>query len=319
MMHKEIIHFLKKSYPNYISGEEISRALKLSRAAIWKYMQELRKEGYEIVAVPHLGYRLVSSPDKLFPHEIQFELGTKTLGQRIIYEDTVGSTMDLAFQLAMKNVAEGTVVCAESQTKGRGRLGRGWVSPKGKGIYFSMILRPKLPPAEVAKLTLLCGVAVSEAIKKMTGLEALIKWPNDLLIGSKKVAGILTELNAEMDRVKFVIVGIGINVNTSAQQLPPEATSLRLVKKLSLSRVMVFQEILREVEKWYLEAQHHGFSKVLKRWKELSLTLGKWVKVSDPSGVFEGEAISIDHDGGLLIRQDSGVVVKKMAGDVIAA
>ena len=317
-MQEKIIQILRQN-ENYLSGEEISRSLNISRAAIWKHMQELKRNGYDIAAVPHLGYRLVASPDKLFPGEIQFELGTKILGKNIVYEDTVTSTMDVAFQLGMKGAAEGTVVCAESQTRGRGRLGRTWASPKGKGITFSILLRPKLPPLAVAKLTLLCGVAVSDAIKKITGLEVNIKWPNDILIENKKLAGILTELNAEMDRVKFVIVGIGLNVNTSGSQLPEGATSLKNETKQTFSRVIVFQEILREIEKWYLATHSEGFSSLLQRWKELSVTLGKWVKVTDPSGKYEGEAINIDEDGGLLIRQDSGVVVKKMAGDVVAA
>ena len=315
-MQDRIIQFLKQN-ENYLSGEEISRSLNISRAAIWKHMQELKRNGYDIAAVPHLGYRLVASPDKLFPGEIQFELGTKILGKNIVYEDTVPSTMDVAFQLGMKGAAEGTVVCAESQTRGRGRLGRTWASPKGKGIYFSILLRPKLPLLEVAKLTLLCGVAVSDAIKKVTGLEVNIKWPNDILVENKKLAGILTELNAEMDRVKFVVVGIGLNVNTPGSHLPEGATSLKNETKQTFSRVIVFQEILREIEKWYLETHREGFSSLLQRWKELSVTLGKWVKVTDPSGKYEGEAVNIDEDGGLLIRQDSGVVVKKMAGDVV--
>ena len=143
----KIILFLKNS-PGYISGEEISRSLHLSRAAVWKYIQELRKAGYEIVAVPHLGYKLVSSPDKLLAHEVQFQLNTKTFGRSVVHFETLNSTMDEAFRLGMEGKPEGTIVIAETQTKGRGRLGRGWVSPKGKGIYLSLILRPKVPPLD---------------------------------------------------------------------------------------------------------------------------------------------------------------------------
>lgn len=317
-MQTQIIEFLKKN-ETYISGEEISQSLKISRAAIWKYMQELRQLGYDIVAVPHLGYKLVSSPDKLFPHEIQYDLTTKSFGKKIIYEDTVSSTMDVAFQLALEKAPEGTVVCAESQTKGRGRLGRTWTSVKGKGIYMSIILRPKLSPLEVAKLTLLGAVVVSEALKKSTGLQPLIKWPNDLLVKGKKLAGILTELSAETDRVKFVVVGIGLNVNSSLSSLPPGATSLKEETKEEHSRIKIFQEIMKEMERWYFNIEHKGFSEVIQKWKELSITLNQRVRVSDAGGFVEGLAVDLDRDGGLLIRKDSGVVVKKMAGDVIPA
>src|SRR3989338_5397995 len=222
MMHEQIINFLRKS-GEYISGEEISRALNVSRAGIWKYMQDLRAQGYEIVAVPHLGYRLVSYPDKLLAREIKFGLGTHILGKKIFSREAISSTMDEAFELGVKGTEEGTLVCAESQTKGRGRMGRSWVSPKGKGIYMSVILRPQLSPNEIPKLTLLTAVAVAEAIYKIAGLKVAIKWPNDILVGTKKLGGILTEMSAEIDRIKFVVVGIGMNVNTTASQLPPEA------------------------------------------------------------------------------------------------
>ncbi len=314
-MQDKIIEFLRQS-ENHISGEEISHSLNISRTAIWKYIEGLRDEGYEIVAVPHLGYKLVSSPDKLFPSEIQFKLNTKILGKKVIHYDTIGSTMDAAFALGLKNAPEGTVVLAESQTKGRGRLGRGWASPKGKGVYMSIILRPKLLPTEVAQLTLLCGVALSTAIKNIFGLTASIKWPNDVFIDGKKIAGILTELNAETDRVKFVVVGIGLNVNTKSDTLPQGATSLRSELKRSVSRIAVTQEILREIEKWYLRLQDEGFSSILKKAKELSITLNKRVKAMDSNGPIEGVAVDIDKDGGLLIRKDSGVLIKRMAGDV---
>ena len=317
-MQTQIIEFLKSSEA-YISGEEISQSLKISRSAIWKYMQELRHLGYDIVAVPHLGYKLISSPDKLFPHEIQHALATKIFGKKIIYEDTVSSTMDVAFRLALEKTAEGTVVCAESQTKGRGRLGRSWTSVKGKGIYMSIVLRPKLSPLEVAKLTLLGAVVVSEALKKSTGLQPLIKWPNDLLVKGRKLAGILTEMSADTDRVKFIVIGIGLNVNSSLNSLPPGSTSLKEETKEEHSRIKILQEILREMERWYLGIEEKGFKDVIQRWKELSVTLDQWVRVADAGGFVEGLAVDLDRDGGLLIRKDSGVVVKKMAGDVIPA
>ncbi|MFA5059246.1 MAG: biotin--[acetyl-CoA-carboxylase] ligase [Candidatus Omnitrophota bacterium] len=315
-MQEKIIQVLK-DHDGYFSGEEISEQLKISRAAIWKYIQELRHIGYDIVAVPHLGYKLASSPDKLFSYEIQHNLHTKILGKKIEYHETCSSTMDLAFQKGVDGAPEGTVVFSDGQSKGRGRLGRAWFSPKGKGIYMSVILRPQLNPTQAAQLTLLTGVAVSQAVKNTSNISALIKWPNDILVHHKKLAGILTEISAEIDRVKFVIVGIGINVNAKLDQLVPGATSILAENKHPVSRVDLAKEILREIEKWYLLFQSSGFEPVAKKWKELSATLHKRVRIADPAGVIEGIAVDIDHDGGLLIRKDSGVIVKKMAGDVV--
>lgn len=315
-MQDKIVEFLKKS-DGYISGEEISDALGVSRAAVWKYIQDLRENDYEIVAVPHLGYKLISIPDKLFPAEIQYQLNTRIIGKKIFHFETMGSTMDEAFTLGLKGEPEGVVVCAEGQTKGRGRLGRSWMSPKGKGIYLSIILRPNFSPTQTAQLTLMTAVAICDAIKKTTGLQPAIKWPNDVLFDNHKAAGILTELSAEMDRVKFVVVGIGLNVNTLTAQLPQGATSLRAQTKQSLSRIKMIQEMLRSFEDWYLTLQKKGFAPVLKKWKEMSATLGKNVKVKNPSGEIEGLAVDVDTDGSLMIRKSNGVIVRCLTGDVV--
>ena len=315
-MQKEIIDFLKQS-EGYISGEDISRALKISRAAIWKYIHQLRNDGYDIIAVPHLGYKLNSSPDKLLPHEIQFNLGTKYMGKTIVYEDAVDSTMDIAFRRGMEGEPEGTVVCAEGQTKGKGRLGRHWSSPKNKGIYMSILLRPALSPVQVSQLTLLSAVAVCDAVRAATQLPVTIKWPNDLLIHNKKVAGILTELSAEMDRVRFVVVGIGLNVNTPASLLPSGATSLKQEAQKSFERVRLVQQILRSMERWYEQFQKQGFGGAIQQWKEYTSTLGRRIRVCDQQGDVEGEAIDVDDNGSLIIRNDAGIILKRMTGDVI--
>ncbi len=314
-MQERIIQFLKES-DGYISGEEISQRLKMSRAAIWKHMQELRAHGYEIAAVPHLGYQLVTCPDKLLGYEIQSGLNTKIIGKKIIVLDTVTSTMDEAFRLGMENCPEGTLVVAEAQSKGRGRLGRVWASPKAKGLYFSFVLRPSLPLDQLAQLTLMSAVAVSEAIEDISELKPSIKWPNDILLGTRKLAGILTELRAESDQVKFVIVGIGLNVNTSRHQLTTGASSLKVAAGQSFNRAQVFQAILRSLEKWYLKLLHHEFAEIMEEWKKRSATLNKRVRITDSAGVIEGQAIDLDEDGALLIRKDNGIVVKKSAGDV---
>ncbi|MBI4308896.1 MAG: biotin--[acetyl-CoA-carboxylase] ligase [Candidatus Omnitrophica bacterium] len=314
-MKEKIIHFLKQS-GGYVSGEEMSEQLKVSRSAVWKYIDQMRQDGYDIAAVPHLGYKLEAVPDKLLPHEIQFGLKTKIMGRHIVAFETAGSTMDEAFRLGMDGAPEGTVVCAEAQTKGRGRLGRAWASPKAKGVYCSLILRPQFSPAQMAQLTLMAAVALAEAIEKVSTVKARIKWPNDVLTGGRKLAGILTELRAEMDQVKFLVIGIGLNVNAAAGHLVPEATSLKMETGTSFDRVAVLQEILRSLEFWYGTLNHGGFKPVIEAWKRYSITLSKRVRVSDPGGTVEGVAFDLDSDGGLLIRQDSGAVIKKMAGDV---
>ncbi|MDE2222168.1 MAG: biotin--[acetyl-CoA-carboxylase] ligase [Candidatus Omnitrophica bacterium] len=314
-MQEQIIQFLKQS-EGYISGEEISARLKISRAAIWKHMQELRSEGYEITAVPHLGYRLMTCPDKLLGYEITADLGTRTIGKQVIVKDTVVSTMDEAFRLGMENCPDGTVVCAESQSKGRGRLGRSWVSPRGKGLYFSFVLRPRLPLNQLPQLTLMAAVALIEAIETASGLKAAIKWPNDILFENHKLAGILTELRAESDQVKFVVVGIGLNVNASVNQLAPQATSLKAASGKSFNRTEVFQAVLRCLDKGYARILHHEFDKIMAEWCKHSATLHKRVRITDPAGSVEGEAVDLDEDGALLVRKDNGVIVKKTAGDI---
>jgi BirA family biotin operon repressor/biotin-[acetyl-CoA-carboxylase] ligase len=315
-MQERIIQFLKES-DGYISGEEMSQRLKISRAAIWKHMQELRAQGYEIAAVPHLGYQLVMCPDKLLSYEIQSGLNTKIIGKKIIIMETVTSTMDEAFRLGMENCPEGTVVCAEAQSKGRGRMGRVWTSPKGKGLYFSFVLRPSLPLNQLAQLTLMSAVALAEAIEGISDLKPSIKWPNDILLGNNKLAGILTELRAESDQVKFVVVGIGLNVNASLHQLTPGASSLKVAAGKSFNRAQVFQAILQSLEKWYVKLLNHEFAGVMEEWKKRTATLNKRVRITDPTGIIEGEAIDLDEDGALLIRKDNGFIIKKTAGDVI--
>jgi BirA family biotin operon repressor/biotin-[acetyl-CoA-carboxylase] ligase len=315
-MREKIVEFLKKN-PNYVSGEELSRHLRISRQGLWKHIQELRVAGYDILAVPHLGYRLISCPDRLLPLEVAAHLNTKFIGKKIYYFETLSSTMDEAVKLGLAGVSEGTVVLAETQTRGRGRLGRRWFSPKHKGIYFSLILRPKILPNATPILTLLCAVGVCEAIKENLGLEAQIKWPNDIFMHHKKLGGILTELNAEMDVVRFVVVGIGINANTEKKNLISGATSLKEQKKEQINRLALLQEILRRIEKNYLYFCAHDSGDIINKWREYSLTLGKRIRVVCQKAHLEGEAVDIEADGGLLVRKDSGLVEKIMAGDVV--
>jgi len=315
-MREKIIDFLKKK-EGYISGDQIASWLGITRQALWKHIQELKTKGYDIVAVPHLGYRLISAPDRLFPSEVTQGLNTRWTGRKIHYFDSLSSTMDIAMQSGLKGDPCGTVVLAESQTRGRGRLGRLWLSPKYKGIYLSLILRPKILPGGASILTLLAAVSVCEAIKETVGFEVQIKWPNDILSGNKKLGGILTELNAEMDKINFVIIGIGLNVNNDKNTLAGSVTSLKEQKKENINRVILLQEILRRIESNYLLLENKGNSSILESWRQYNVTLGKRVKVRYQKEHIAGVAVDIDRDGALLVRQDSGLVEKVMAGDVV--
>lgn len=314
-LQERILDFLKKKQ-EYVSGDQISQRLGISRQALWKHIQDLKEAGYDIVAVPHLGYKLTAAPDRLFVFEINRGLNTKILGKKIFYSDSVTSTMDVAMRLGLEGAGEGTLVVAESQTQGRGRLGRSWFSPKYKGIYFSLILRPRIAPSGASMLTLLCAVSLCEAIKAVTGLEAKIKWPNDILLAHKKLGGILTELSAEMDAVNFVVLGAGLNVNNDKKSLISGATSLKEQKKEEVNRIVLLQEALRAMEANYSIFQKQGSGPVLDKWRAYNMTLGRRVKVFARNEHVAGEAFDIDRDGGLLVRKDSGVIEKVMAGDV---
>ena len=316
-MKEKILDYLNKKH-DYLSGDQISRHLGISRQGLWKHIQELKDSGYDIAAVPHLGYRLESCPDRLFVFEVARNLNTKFIGKKIHYFDYLASTMDLAMQLGMNGALNGTLVLAESQIKGRGRLGRGWFSPKYKGIYLSLILRPKILPAACPVLTLMSAVSICEAVKEITGLDAQIKWPNDVLIHNKKAAGILTEMNAELDKVNFVVIGIGLNVNNDKKSLITQATSLKQEQGQEINRVVLLQELLRRIENNYLLLEEKGGQEIIHKWRNFTLTLGTRVKVYYQNKYIEGQAADIDIDGSLLIRKDSGLMQKVSSGDVMS-
>jgi len=315
-MKEKILDYLKKEH-EYLSGDEIASRLGISRQGLWKHIQDLKDSGYDIVAVPHLGYRLQSSPDRLFALEVTHGLNTKFIAKKIHYFDYLASTMDLAMQLGIQSAPNGTLVLAESQTKGRGRLGRSWFSPKYKGIYLSLILRPKISPSASPVLTLLAAVSICEAVKKVTGLDAQIKWPNDVFTCNKKIAGILTEMNAEVDKVNFVVIGIGLNVNNDKKSLIAQATSLKEQTGHPISRVILLQELLRRIENNYSLLEDRGAQVIIDKWRSFSLTLGRRVKIYCQDKHIEGSAVDIDQDGALLIRKDSGLIQKVFSGDVM--
>jgi BirA family biotin operon repressor/biotin-[acetyl-CoA-carboxylase] ligase len=307
--------------PDGVSGAELAEQLKISRAAIWSRIEELRRLDYDIEASPHFGYRLISSPDALHADDLLARLGrTKVIGRDIqVFEQTT-STNDVMEKIARDGVKEGVVVFAESQTKGRGRLGRKWISPERKGLWFSVLLRPDLRPQETTQLTVASATALRRAIESETGLKAEIKWPNDILIGGKKVAGILTELSAELDRVKHVILGIGIDVNLDAGEFPPElkktATSLKIKTGEIISRAELAAVILRELDFDYSRICADKFAAVADEWEENCATIGKNVTVQIGERKIRGRAESLDDDGALLLRTEHGHLERITGGDV---
>ncbi len=311
-----------RANPDGVSGADLAEQLAISRAAVWARIDELRKVGYDIEASPHFGYKFVSSPDALHADDLLARLGrTKIIGRDIqVFEETT-STNDVAEKLARDGVKEGFVVFAESQTKGRGRLGRKWMSPTHKGLWFSVLLRPNLRPQESTQLTVISATALRRAIKSVTGLSVEIKWPNDLLIGGKKVAGILTEMSAEVDRVRHVIIGIGLDVNQDANEfaadLRPLATSLKIAAGEEICRAELATEILRELDTDYARICARKFPEVADEWEAACVTIGRNVTVHTGERKFSGRAESLDDDGALLVRTEHGHLERIIGGDVI--
>ncbi len=322
MLDEKILKVLRHSKDSYVSGEELCKLADISRAAIWKHVEKLREEGYDIEALPHLGYKLVAIPDSLIPSEIKWKLKTKVFGRNVISYLKVDSTNIIAYELAEKGMKEGAIIVADEQVKGKGRHGRSWSSPSKSGIYMSCILRPSIAPNEISRITLLAAVAVALAIRDVASLEVTIKWPNDIMLDRKKLCGILTQMKAEQDRVDFVVLGIGINVNTPKSELPKGATSIAEELKsrggkINLSRVELTKKVLERLEEYYNLMKSEGFEPIIDIWKDLSEMIGSRVKVSIHGKTFEGLAHDINPDGALVVRLDSGVLEKVSSGDVI--
>lgn len=306
---------------DFTSGEQLSQICWVSRTAIWKNINSLKKEGYEIETQSRLGYRLVKRPDALLKTEILNNLATIKWGREYLYVlDEIDSTNELAKKYANSGKPEGTVVVAEKQLKGKGRLGRTWVSPEGQGIWFSVILRPLMLPVYAPQITFVLAVGMVRALEKALGIKATIKWPNDILINKRKVAGILTELSAEIERINYVVFGIGVNVKQKEEDFPEKfrvkSISLDMALGRTVSRVQVLQAMLEELEKTYNEYLELGFDYILKEWKVNSITLGANVRVLMGEEMLEGKAIDLDEDGSIIIQDKNGEQHRVIAGDV---
>ena len=320
-MRSKILDLLREAGDSYLSGEEMAKRLGVSRTAVWKHIQELRRDGYDIVSHSRSGYSLQSAPDTLRPEEIKNGLRTRRIGREIRFYPTVDSTNLEAKRLAQQGAPDGLIVVAEEQGKGRGRLERSFFSPAGKGIWFSVILRPDFLPQEAPKCTLLSAVAVAQAAEDF-GMKVGIKWPNDVLADGRKLVGILTEMSAEMERIHYVIIGTGINVNIAEEDFPEDrrdkATSLSQLKGEEIPRVAFFRAVLEHMDALYASILPEGFAEVFSMWRRYSITLGQMVRVIDARGgenAFTGRAVDIDEDGALLVDTAAGRR-RVLAGDV---
>jgi BirA family biotin operon repressor/biotin-[acetyl-CoA-carboxylase] ligase len=317
----EILTALRRAGDRPVSSADLADRLGMTRTALNHRIQELRGLGYEIDSNPHAGFRLRRSPDALHADDLVARLGrTQVVGRDIRVFEKTTSTNDIVEKLARDGVKEGVAVFAESQTRGRGRLGRRWVSPRGKGLWFSVLLRPAIAPELVTRLTIASATALSRAIRSQTELRPEIKWPNDLLVGRRKVAGILTELSAELDRVRYVILGIGVDVNLTKTDFAPElreiATSLRLESGHNIDRAELAATILREFDRDYARVTGSGFEAVADEWEAQCTTLGQNVTIRVGDRAVRGRAESIDSSGALLLRTGHGHLERICGGDV---
>lgn len=317
-MRNEILDYFRKADGNFVSGQQISKDLHVSRTAIWKHINVLKERGYIFESSTRKGYRLIYAPNLLTPLEIDSALHTETFGRHVVYLESTQSTNEEAKKIAREGAEEGTIVVAEEQITGHGRLARGFYSPFAKGIWFSLILRPKFFPMEASKCTLLAAVGVCRGIRRMGLTDAGIKWPNDILVHGKKLVGILTLMSASMEKIDYIIMGIGINTGIKKNEFPEDfregATSF-LNEGINVSRKDLLAAILGELEKEYSIAQDEGFDKVLDDWRALSVTLGQEVRVIFGDDSYTGKAVDIDRDGCLLVNTGSEVK-RVIAGDV---
>lgn len=317
-MKEVILNYLKENENKFISGEEISSKLNITRASVWKYINSLKKDGYQIESVSRKGYKLIGSPDILTYEEIREYLKTNRIGRKIIYKKSIDST-----NLECKRIAdvesEGTAVVGEEQLKGRGRLGRTWTSPLYKGIFVSIILKPDIDMEEAPKITSIGAAAVFLAFKGIE-IECQVKWPNDIVINGKKVCGILTEMSGEINRINYIVIGIGINVNLSTDDIPEDlkdkATSLLIEKGRIIDRRVLLSGVLNNFEILYDEFLRGDYSRTVSICRDNSSLIGKEVKIIKNGKEAIGKAIDVNKDGALIIEYKNGEKDKIISGEV---
>jgi BirA family biotin operon repressor/biotin-[acetyl-CoA-carboxylase] ligase len=295
---------LLKTEAGVVSGEMLSARLGISRVSVWKHIKKLQEVGYNIEATPK-GYLFISAPDALYP----WEFGEKK--HNIHYFDEVDSTMDIARELARKQCPHFTVVIAGRQKKGRGRMKRSWLSSEG-GLYFTIVVRPKIPPALSSRVNFAASMILAQTLRKMFNINAMVKWPNDVLVDGKKISGILSEMEAEIDRVSFISIGLGINVNNDPTPYEPMATSLKKILGKEVPRMKVLKAFLDHFEDAVNDAE---FDNVVSEWKRYTETLNRHVRIVTAHEVSEGLAVDVDDNGALILKLADGSVKKIIYGD----
>ncbi len=316
-MKEKVLAFLKEKN-EYCSGEEISQKLGVTRAAIWKTIKKLQADGYEIESSTKKGYKLIESPNIVTANEVREHLNTQYLGQTIHYEAEIDSTNNKAKELARQGAKEGLLVIADKQSCGKGRLGRKWESPAGTGIWMSLVLRPNILPQHASQITLVAGLAMCETLHKITGLKASIKWPNDVVINGKKICGILTEMSAEMERIKYIVLGIGVNVNmTEFPDDLPYASSIALEGGMEYSRKAIINDFLERFEKDYNHyKQNSNLEAVKERYEQNCITIHNKVRLIKKQEEVVAEAIGITSDGALQVKYEDGTTEDIVSGEV---
>ena len=319
-MKRRVVEVLKENKGKFISGQKLSEELNVSRTSVWKYMNSLKEEGYNIESISRKGHRLISSPDILTSEEIAQHLNTKNIGRDIRYYETIESTNKTAKQIAQQEDKEGTVIISEEQTEGRGRLGRNWTSPKGKGIWMSIVIKPNIAPTDASKVTQLTAAAVYSALSEM-GIETQIKWPNDIILNEKKVCGILTEMSSEMMQINYMVVGIGINVNLDLEDIPDDirekATSLKIEIEEKIDRKELIGKILNKFEYFYeLFINEGDISEAISVCRERSILIGKNIRVIERKQELQREAIDLTENGELVVKDEFGNTSVVISGEV---
>ncbi len=319
---KSDILYMLRDAKDYVSGQQLCERLGVSRTAVWKVINQLKAEGYQIESVTNKGYRLTESPDILSKSEISSRLKTEWAGRELYYFDETGSTNIDAKHYAEDGSKHGTVVVADMQTSGRGRRGRMWQSPSGSAIYMTIALKPDFLPEKASMLTLVMALSVAKAVSDITGIKAGIKWPNDITLNGKKICGILTEMDAEQDYIRHVVIGVGINVNNASPEEFPEeirqkATSLKIESGRQYNRAELIGSALFNFEKNYdTFVRKLDLSELMEAYDEYLLNINASVRVLDPKGEFDGVAKGINEYGELIVEKEDGRTVLVYAGEV---
>ena len=318
----KLIELLSNPHENeaFISGQLLSEKLGISRSAIWKHMNELKKDGYDIEGVSRKGYRIISFPDKISENTLKWGLNTEWLGKHIIHKESVASTQKIAHMAALEGAEHGTIIIADEQTAGKGRMNREFHSANQDGIWMSVILRPNILPYDAPQLTLLTATVLAQVIDSYNKVNPQIKWPNDILINGKKISGILTEMQAEQDQVLYVVIGMGINVNQSAKSFPEDirnhVTSLAIESGEKWSKVKFVRDILETFEEKFNHYLENGFPNVKTTWEKYGFRINEQLEIKTSRETWMGEFLGISEDGALLAKRASGETEKIYSAEI---